>query len=76
MTPKFRIEDLLLHLARRHVATQLNEPVGERRFSVVNVGDNGEVAYERGIGHGRVLSTSPSRAKGPFFGLQTTKRRA
>jgi hypothetical protein len=38
------IEHLLLHLARRQAAGLLDQPVGQRRFAVVDMGDDGEVA--------------------------------
>ena len=38
------IEHLLDHLARLEPAGELNEPVGERRFAVVDVGDDREIA--------------------------------
>ena len=38
-----RVEDLLLHLPPVHGARPLEEPIGERRLPVVDVGDNGEV---------------------------------
>ncbi len=39
-----RIEHLLDHLARLEPAGELNEPVGERRFAVVDMGDDREIA--------------------------------
>ena len=38
-----RIEHLFLHLAVAEPPAQLDEAVGERRFAVINVGDDGEV---------------------------------
>ena len=38
------IEHLLLHLARLQPAGELNQPVGQRRFSMVDMGDDGEIA--------------------------------
>ena len=38
------IEHLLLHLPRRKAPAKLNQPVGEGRFAVVDMGDDGEVA--------------------------------
>ena len=40
-----RVEHLGLHLARLEAAAQLDQAVGERRFAVVNVRDDGEIAY-------------------------------
>ena len=39
-----RIEHLLLHLPRAQAAAKLDQPVGERRFAVIDMGDDGEVA--------------------------------
>ena len=39
-----RVQHLLAHLARREAAAALDEPVGQRRFAVVDVGDDGKVA--------------------------------
>ena len=47
-----RVEELLLHLAVGDGAGRLDQPVGERRLAVVDVGDDGEVADMRGVGHG------------------------
>jgi hypothetical protein len=38
------VEQLLLHVALGHGAGQLDQPVGERGFPVVDMGDDGEVA--------------------------------
>jgi hypothetical protein len=40
-----RIEHLRLHLAVGQAAAQLNDAVSQGRFTVVNMGDDGEVAY-------------------------------
>ncbi len=46
------IEHLLLHLARLEPAGLLDQPVGERRLAMVDVGDDGEIADEvEGNGH-------------------------
>ena len=39
-----RIEHLLLHLALGQAAGHLDQPVGQRRLAVVDMGDDGEVA--------------------------------
>ena len=39
-----RIEHLLDHFARFEPAGKLDQPVGERRFAVVDMGDDGEIA--------------------------------
>src|SRR5262249_9064852 len=41
------IEHLLLHLPGAKTAAELNEPVGERRFAVVDMGDDGKVSDAR-----------------------------
>ena len=38
-----RIEHLVLHLARLEAAAELDEPVGERRFAVIDMGDDREI---------------------------------
>ena len=38
------VEDLLGHLARREGAGGLDQPVGKRRFPVVDMGHDGEIA--------------------------------
>src|SRR6202050_508518 len=40
------IEHRRLHLALGKSPAQLNEPVGEGRFAVIDVRDNGKVTYE------------------------------
>jgi len=44
-----------------HASTRLNEPVGERRLAMINMGDDAEVSY---MFHRVVLSES-SREKQP-----------
>ncbi len=70
-----RIEHLLLHLARRGAAAQLDKPVRQRRFSVVDVGDDGEVANKGGVGHGRLDSTRPAHPKGASTRWSSCRRR-
>ena len=41
-----RVEDLRFHLARLERARDLEKPVGERRLAVIDMGDDGEVAYQ------------------------------
>ncbi len=48
-----RVEELLLHVALGHGAGELDQPVGERGLAVVDMGDDGEVADMREVGHGR-----------------------
>ena len=40
------VEDLRLHLTRLERPGDLEKPVGERRLAVIDVGDDGEVAYQ------------------------------
>ena len=49
------VEQLLLHIALRHGAGQFQHAIGQRRFAVVDVRDDGEVSYEVRVG-GHVLS--------------------
>jgi hypothetical protein len=58
------IEDLVLHLAVGDVAAQLDQPVGQRRLAVVDVRDDGEIADQRRVGHGRLDNTRTLAAKG------------
>ena len=57
-----RIEHLLDHVAFRHGSGLLDQPVGERRLAMVDMGDDGEVAdvVDRVGGHGAAIS----RARG------------
>jgi hypothetical protein len=41
-----RVEHLLLHLAQRQAAGDLDQAVGQRRFAMVDMGDDGEIADE------------------------------
>jgi len=38
------VENLMLHFAIGEATTQLDEPVGQRRLAVINVGDDGKVS--------------------------------
>ena len=50
------VEHLLLHVAGLQPAGRLDQPVGERRLAVVDVGDDGEIAdVGKRDGHGRAL---------------------
>ena len=51
-----RVEHLRLHLAVGESAAQLDEAVGERRFAVIDVGDDGEVAYMPHESRGKLLN--------------------
>ena len=57
-----RVEHLLDHVALGDRAGLLDQPVGERRFAVIDVGDDGEIAdiVDVMAGHGR--SDSSARA--------------
>ena len=48
-----RVEQLVLHVALGHGAGELDQPVGERRLPVVDMGDDGEVADMGELGHVR-----------------------
>ena len=39
-----RVENLLLHVAQLQPAGRLDQPVGQRRLAVVDMGDDGEIA--------------------------------
>jgi hypothetical protein len=45
------VEKLFLHVALGHGAGQLDQPVGEGGFPVVDMGDDGEVADAGEVGH-------------------------
>jgi hypothetical protein len=55
------IEHLLLHLARLQAAGGLDQPVGQRRFAMVDMRNNGEVADvgNRDGCHGRGIALAP-----------------
>ena len=38
-----RVEDLIAKLALRHATTGLDQSIGQRRFAVINMGDNAKV---------------------------------
>src|SRR5436309_14693007 len=44
-----RVEHLRLHLARGERASQLEQPIGQRGFAVVDVSNNGEIAEKSGV---------------------------
>ena len=48
-----RVEELLLHVAVGDGPGRLDQPVGEGGLAVVDVGDDGEIADVREVGHGR-----------------------
>ena len=47
------VKQLLLHLTLGHRAGVLDQPVGQRRFPVVDMRDDGEIADVRKLCHGR-----------------------
>jgi hypothetical protein len=40
-----RVEHLRVHLTVRQAAAQLDDAVGQRRFAVIDVGDDGKITY-------------------------------
>ncbi len=48
-----RVEELLLHVAFGDGAGELDQPVGQGGFPVVDMGDDGEIADVREVGHAR-----------------------
>ena len=61
-----RVEELRAHVARIDRAGQLEQPVGERRLPVVDVGDDAEAADAAELGQG--LHSRGSRAGGGIPG--------
>ena len=59
------IEHLFLHLPRRQPAAELDQPVGEGRFPVVDMGDDGKIADLGEVGHGGGVITAGSRCVQP-----------
>ena len=59
-----RVEDLVLHLAVGDVAAQLDQPVRQGRFAVVDVGDDGEIADQGGLGHALACITAAAEIEG------------
>ena len=49
------VEDLLLHLAQFEAAANLDQPVGQRRFPMIDMGDDREIANMGLRRHGRSL---------------------
>ena len=68
------VEKLLLHVALGHGPGQLDQPVGERGFPVVDMGDDGEVADAGEVGHARPardgLQGEIARVRGRGKGLR------
>src|SRR6185312_8656475 len=66
-----RVEHLLAHVAERHGAGGLDQPVSERRLAVVDMRDDGEVADvvegaggHRGLRHGGPVAGRTRRTAG------------
>ena len=56
-----RVEQLVAHLALLHRAGGLDEPVGQRGFAVIDVGDDAEVA-DAGLRHGSKIAGRAAEA--------------
>ena len=58
-------EHLLDHFARFEPAGQLDQPVGQRRFAVVDMGDDREIAdvCDGDRGHGAQITSVPPSGK-------------
>jgi hypothetical protein len=71
------VEELLLHVARGDGAGVLQQPVGQGRFAVVDVGNDAEVADPGGghISHGRILGSGSRPAERPGAGSRPAMRR-
>ena len=46
------IQDLLFHFTVRQSTTVLDQTVSQRRLTVINMSNDGEISYMRGVGHG------------------------
>jgi hypothetical protein len=57
------IEGLRLELALLEGTRDLHESIGERRLSVVDMGDNTEIAYSSRFGHERIIAKKYKKAK-------------
>ncbi len=59
------IEHLIDHFARLEAAGQLDQPVGERRFAVVDMGNNREITDvgDGARGHGAQITSAPRSGK-------------
>ena len=60
------IEHLLDHLARFEPAGELNQPVGERRLAVVDMGDDREIADVFDGRRGHAAQITPASPSGKF----------
>ena len=60
-----RIEHLLAHVAQGHGAGGLDQPVGEGRFAMVDMGDDGEIAdiVDAACRHGREIAAEAGFSK-------------
>ncbi len=59
-----RVEHLFLHLTGGESTGELNQPVGERRLAVVDMGHDGEIADVREIGHLGSVRSADRPARG------------
>ena len=59
-----RIQHLAGHLALLQTAAALDQPVGEGRFAVIDVGDDRDVADACEVGHGSGPNPLPERKRG------------
>ena len=68
------VEQLLLHLARRDGAGELEKAVGQRRLAVVDVGNDREVADPGGYAHSRFERGSAAlESDFPCYGRERKK---
>ena len=58
------IEHLLDHFARLEPAGELNQPVGQRRFAMVDMGDDREIADVFDGGRGHAAQITPAYRSG------------
>jgi hypothetical protein len=57
---------MIFHLARRKPAGRLDQAVGERRFAVIDMGDDREIADMGEIGHAGRHIAAPIPAVQPL----------
>ncbi len=55
---RHRIEHLGFHLAFGQTTTELNDAVSQSRFAVIDVGDDGKIAYQL-HGHAGLMRLEP-----------------
>ena len=54
-------------LTQADVAAKLNQPIGQSRLAVVDVGDDREISDQGCIGHARLLPLAVNLGKSGFF---------